>query len=53
MSVIVEALEKENLDIMRQLFDYKVDDLNLARWADVAATSREFSHIHRTSKLPA
>lgn len=31
MSVIVETLERENLDIMQELFDCKVEDLNLAR----------------------
>jgi hypothetical protein len=31
MTVIVEALERENLEIMGELFDCKVEDLNLAR----------------------
>ena len=31
LSVAVEALEKENLEIMQELFDCKVEDLNLAR----------------------
>ncbi|XP_028413358.1 coiled-coil domain-containing protein 83-like [Dendronephthya gigantea] len=31
MSVIVESLERENLEIMRELFDCKTEDLNLAR----------------------
>jgi hypothetical protein len=32
MSVIAEALERENLDIMKELFDCKVEDLSLARY---------------------